>query len=121
MNHVPSPEVISGYEKLGIVGILVFVLFIGLIVIVWAVKQLRSLAAQFFGFVTHQTAALTKFSAAHEEQQETQVRLHERMDSLFSCTRAGCPVFEMRKKQHKDAARATQENPVPANPPHPIV
>ena len=98
--------------------ILVFVLFVGLGVIVWAVKQLKSVAQNFFNFVTHQTKVLSEFKAVTEEQQETQVHLHERMDSLFSCTRSGCPVFEMRKKQHKAAARA-EENPVPASPPHP--
>ncbi len=111
MPTIPTSEVISGYEKLGIVGILLLVLFIGLLVIVWAVKQAQSTAAKFFEFVTHLTKALAQQAAAFERQHESQISLHERLDNLMSCTRSGCPVFEMRKKQHKDATRFE-------NPPH---
>lgn len=116
---VPSAETLSGYEKLGIIGILLLVLAVGIVVIGWAVRRFSRLASQAFEFVREQTHALTSLRDAHEKQQETQERLHERLDGLMSCTRRGCPVFEMRKKQHKDAARAAEENPVPATPPHP--
>lgn len=116
MPPIPSPETISGYEKLGIIGILLLVLIAGMIVIAWAVKQMRSVATQFFGFVTEQTKALTAFKSAHEEQQETQVRMHERLDNLFSCTRPGCPIFSMRKSQQKDASRFS-ESPAATNAP----
>lgn len=121
MPPVPSPEVLSGYEKLGIIGILLLVLAVGLLVIAWAVRRFSTLAAQAFEFVREQTHALTSLRDAHEQQQETQERIHERLDGLMSCTRGGCPVFEMRKKQHKDAARAAAGEPVPHNShnPHP--
>ena len=105
MPTLPSSEIISGYEKLGIVGILLLVLFIGLIVIVWAVRQLKSVAMDFFRFITLLTKAQAEQAAAFEQQHESQSSLHERLDGLMSCTRSGCPVFEMRKKQHKDATR----------------
>lgn len=113
---IPSAETLAGYEKLGIVGILLLVLIIGLVVIIWAVRQLRSVSREFLGFVTEQTRTLTELRDAHEKQQETQERLHERLDTLLSCTRSGCPVFEMRKRQHRDAARAA-ENRLPDQPP----
>lgn len=115
---IPSPETISGYEKLGIIGILLLVLIVGLIVIVWAVKQLREVATNFFNFVTHQTKVLAEFKSAHEQQQDTQLTLHERLDDLFSCTRQGCPVFEMRKKQQKQAYKsALTQQDFPSSPP----
>jgi len=118
MHTVPSPEVLSGYEKLGIIGILLHVLSVGLLVIGWAVRRVSLLASQAFEFVREQTHALTSLRDAHEKQQDTQDRLHERLDGLVSCTRGGCPVFEMRKKQQRDAARAAEGNPVPSTPPN---
>lgn len=115
MNGIPSAETLSNYEHLGIVGILLLVISIGLVVIVWAVKQLRALATNFFDFVTHQTQALTRFTESNETTQETQSRLHERMDHLFSCTRPGCPVFEMRKKQIKQAVKYEPPGDVAGN------
>ncbi len=102
---VPSPETISGYEKLGIVGILLLVLIGGLIVIVWAVRELKGVATMVINAVTKHTVALTELKGAHEDQQETQNGLHQRLDGLMSCTRPGCPVFLMRKRQQKDAVR----------------
>jgi hypothetical protein len=104
MNPIPTPETLSGYEKLGTIGILLLVLAVGLAVITWAVRRFSQLAAQAFEFVQKQTEALTGVRDSIEQQHETQSRLHERLDALFSCTRAGCPVFEMRKKQQKDAS-----------------
>jgi Sec-independent protein translocase protein TatA len=119
MNPIPSPETLSGYERLGIIGILLLMLAVGLVVIGWAVRRFSRLASQAFDFVQQQTHALTSLRDSHEKQQETQERLHARLDALMSCTRSGCSVFEMRKKQHKDAARTSEENPVSATPPHP--
>ena len=116
---IPSPETLSGYEKLGTIGILLLVLATGMVVIVWAVRQLKVVARDFITFVTHQTTALTEVKEALEQQQETDTRLHERLDNLLSCTRDGCPVFRMRKQQQKDAARASEGNPVPETPPQP--
>lgn len=111
MNTIPSPEVLSGYEKLGITGILLLVLSVGLVVIAWAVRRFSQLASQAFEFVQKQTEALTGVRNAIEQQHETQTRLHERLDGLFSCARSGCPVFEMRKQQHRDATRDLSRAP----------
>jgi len=122
MNPIPSPEVLSGYEKLGIIGILLLVLSVGLVVIAWAVRRFSKLASQAFEFVQKQTEALTGVKNSIEQQHETQTRLHERLDGLFSCARSGCPVFEMRKRQQKDAVRfaepdeSTAIQPQPTNP-----
>jgi len=86
------------------VGILLLVLAVGIVVIAWAVRRFSRLASQAFEFVQQQTSALTSLRDSHEKQQDTQERLHERLDLLLSCTRTGCPVFEMRRKQQKDAA-----------------
>lgn len=118
MNAIPSPEVLSGYEKLGIIGILLLVLSVGLVVIAWAVRRFSLLAAQAFEFVQKQTEALTGVKNAIEQQHETQIRLHERLDGLFSCARSGCPVFEMRKRQQKDVVRFSDPDESPAD--HPI-
>jgi hypothetical protein len=119
MTPIPSPETLSGYEKLGIIGILLLVLSTGLVVIVWAVRQLKVVARDFITFVTHQTAALTEVKVALEQQQETDLRLHERLDNLLSCTREGCPVFRMRQQQQRDAERAPETPPCPSTPPQP--
>ena len=112
MNPIPSAETIGGYEKLGIIGILLLVLCVGLVVIVYSVRQVKIIADQFFQFVTHLTKAQTEQAAAFDQQQEISTRLHERLDNLMSCTRSGCPVFIMRKQQQKDAVRFTDsQNP----------
>lgn len=116
MDTIPSAETIAGYEKLGIVGILLLVLVVGLVVIAWAVRRFSKLAAQAFEFVQQQTHALTTLRDAHEKQQDTQERLHERLDTLFSCTRPGCPIFVMRKQQQKDAVRSQEPPPASAQP-----
>src|SRR6187401_797117 len=120
MAPIPSPEVLSGYEKLGIIGILLLVLSVGLAVITWAVRRFSQLAAQAFEFVQKQTEALTGVKDSIEQQHENQSRLHERLDGLFSCARTGCPVFEMRKRQQEDAHPAEPvpplTQPAPANP-----
>ena len=115
MHPLPTPEALSGYDRLGITAILVFVIIVGLVVIVWAVRQLRSVAREFLGFVTQQIEVMTSLKDGHDKQQQTQERLHERLDGLLSCTRAGCPVFEMRKRQHRDAAKAAATDST-ANP-----
>ena len=113
---VPTPEALAGYDKLGSTAVLVFVLMVGLAVIVWAVKQLRSVAREFIGFVREITKALAEVQDAMEQHHEVATRLHERLDGLVSCTRKGCPVYDMRRKQQRDAAREAAGNPVPANP-----
>lgn len=113
---VPSPETLSGYEKLGIIGILLLVICVGLVVIVWAVRQLRSVATAVLSFVTQITQALTEVKDSLDCQDDARTRLHERLDHVLSCTRSGCPLFNMRKAQQKDAARAASGNPVPDHP-----
>lgn len=116
MDTIPSAETLSAYEKLGNTGILLLVLAVGLVIIVWAVRRFSALAAQAFEFVQQQTHALTSLRDALGQQQETQERLHERLDVLMSCTRSGCPIFEMRKKQHKDSIRFQEPPPSSAQP-----
>jgi Sec-independent protein translocase protein TatA len=116
---VPTPEALAGYDKLGITAVLIFVILTGLVVIVWAVKQLRSVAREFIAFVREITQALAEVQDAMDRQHEVAARLHERLDGLVSCTRKGCPVYDMRRKQQRDAAREAAGSPVPAHAPTP--
>lgn len=113
---VPTPESLAGYDKLGITAVLIFVIIVGLVVIVWAVRQLRAVGRDVIAFIREITQALAEVKDALEKQHEVATRLHERTDNLMSCTRKGCPVFEMRRKQQRDAAREAAGYPVPAFP-----
>lgn len=97
MNQLPDPETISNYEKLGIVGILILVLIILLGVGTWLILTFRRALSQAISYVQAQTTALTATHAKLDNVEESQTRIHERMDQLFGCAKTGCPVLAMRR------------------------
>ena len=113
---VPTPETLAGYDKLGATAVLVFVLLTGLIVIIWAVKQLRGVAREVIAFVREITRALAEVKDSLDKQHEVATRLHERIDGVVGCTRKGCPVYEMRRKQQRAAGNPVPAIPTPATP-----
>ena len=93
---IPSPSTVQEYAKLDVPGILIFVLFIGLVIIIYAVRRFSVISDSALKFVEKQTEALTSVKDAVKEQIESQTRLHERIDTILTCPKAACPVMKMR-------------------------
>lgn len=97
MEHlIPSAETIHGYEKLGIVGILLLVL----IILLWVVLNVGS---KIFGWVKEfglkvldqlnkQTLALENVKQSNASMEVGQARLHARIDDTLRCPAPGCPL-----------------------------
>ncbi len=93
---LPTAETIAGYEKLGIVGILLLVL----VIVLWASLKV---GINIFGWVKEfgikvldqlnkQTMALENVKQSNASMEIGQTRLHARMDDVLRCPARPCPL-----------------------------
>jgi len=98
MNHLvanqllPSAETFHSYEKLGSVGILLLILFVGLLVGGKVFGWLKEFGQQVLAQLGKQTLALENVKQSNASMEVNQSRLHERLDALFRCPARPCPL-----------------------------
>lgn len=95
---MPTPEVLSGYDKLGIVAILIFVLLVGLFGFLKLFNWLKSFGDKHLAGQVDVVQALTEVQGDQHslatgitELKQGQSELHRRIDSIYGCSKADCP------------------------------
>ena len=93
---VPSAETLSGYERLGIVGILLLVLSVSLIVLFFLLRHFAKTGAeisqQHSAFVAKQTEILSGLTSAVNANTASANTLHGRIDRILECPLPKCPA-----------------------------
>lgn len=93
MNQViPPAEVFQSYEKLGIIGILLLLMFVGLLVGKTVFGWIKEYGGKVMDQLIKQTLALENVKNSNASMEINQARLHERMDAVLRCPARPCPL-----------------------------
>ncbi len=95
---IPSAETVASYERLGIVGILLLLLFVGLIVARSIMKFVKELIADQKELTAASVQAITKSTDAVEALRDSADTLHRRLDETLSCPKRECPIRRLEPK-----------------------
>jgi hypothetical protein len=109
---LPTSQTFAGYEKLGIVGILLVVLFVGLLMSNRIFGWIKEFGGNVLTQLGKQTVALENVKQSNASMEIGQLRMHERMDMLLRCPAHPCPL---RPTDHVALARYAAPVPIVQN------
>lgn len=89
---IPNAQTFASYEKLGIVGILLVVLFVMLVMGNRIFGWIKEFGSNVLSQLAKQTVALENVKQSNASMEINQVRMHERFDMLLRCPAHPCPL-----------------------------
>ena len=91
-DFLPTAKTFADYEKLSVVGILLLVLFVGLLVSNRIFGWVKEYGLKVLDQLNKQTMALENVKQSNASMELGQSRLHARLDDLLRCPARPCPL-----------------------------
>lgn len=104
----------SAWDKVGIVGVLIAVISVLVGLHRAGLKRVDAISDRHMEFVEVQTKIITQLVESNKERNDSNLKLHERLDRFLECRQPRCPVNSwLQQKRDKSELLAGPKGPLP--------